>query len=227
MVSDLLIFDMDGVLVDVSDSYREAIRATVRHFTGRDISKGDIQDYKNQGGWNDDWSLSHHLIGQAGVEVDFQSVVDHFQSIFHGHNGHEALILRERWIAVEGLFERLIERFQLAVFTGRLRWEAALTLNRFAPHLAFAPVVGADDVERLKPHPDGLLKIMAEAAKQKAWYVGDTVDDARSAQAAGLPFIGIASPQNPRHDAVVEVLNGAGAVAVLDDINQLETVLGS
>jgi len=134
-------------------------------------------------------------------------------------------VLRERWIARDGLFERLSKRFQLAVFTGRLRWEAEFTLNRFAPHLTFAPIVGADDVTQLKPAPEGLLKVITQASGNKAWYIGDTVDDARCASAAGVPFIGIAAPSNPRHDELVTVLRNAGAIAVLDDINQLESVL--
>ena len=69
-VSDsLLVFDMDGVLVDVSESYRETIQRTVEHFTGEKITRDKIQDWKNQGGWNDDWVLSNHLIGLAGVKV--------------------------------------------------------------------------------------------------------------------------------------------------------------
>jgi len=51
------------------------------------------------------------------------------------------------------------------------------------------------------------------------------VDDARCAQEAGVPFIGIAAPGNPRYDDLVRVLKQHGAIAVLDDINQLETVL--
>jgi hypothetical protein len=35
MSQPILIFDMDGVLVDVTESYRETIAATVEHFTGR------------------------------------------------------------------------------------------------------------------------------------------------------------------------------------------------
>jgi len=55
--------------------------------------------------------------------------------------------------------------------------------------------------------------------------VGDTVDDARSAKAAGVPFVGIAAPGNPRYGELVELLRGEGAVAVLDDINSLEAVV--
>src|SRR2546423_203522 len=154
----VLVFDMDGVLVDVSESYRETIQRTVEHFTGKAITREFIQEWKNRGGWNDDWALSNQIIREFGVTVSEQSVIDYFQSIFHG-NGTDGLILRERWIAQKGLLERLTRRFQLAVFTGRLRWEAELTLSRFASELKFEPIVGAGDVPKHKPAPDGLLHI--------------------------------------------------------------------
>jgi HAD superfamily phosphatase len=204
----LLVFDMDGVLVDVTESYRETIQRTVEHFTARRISRAEIQDWKNRGGWNDDWALSHRIITEAGVQVEYQAVVDYFNSIFHG-NGTDGLILRERWIARDGLFER----------------EAELTLKRCAPHLAFTPIVGADDVTRPKPDPEGLLKICDECRPARHWYIGDTVDDARCAREAGAPFIGIAAPPNPRYSELVEVLKAEKAVAILDDINQLERVV--
>ena len=226
MSGGLLVFDMDGVLVDVTESYRETIQRTVEQFSGRRITREEIQDWKNQGGWNDDWALSHHLITRAGVPVDYQAVVDYFNSIFHG-NGSNGLILRERWIAADGLFERLAQRFQLAVFTGRLRWEAELTLNRCAPHLRFAPIIGTDDVTHPKPAPEGLLKICERSRAKERWYVGDTVDDARCAREAGVPFIGIAAPANPRYQELVTVLKAEKAVAILDDINQLEAVVST
>jgi HAD superfamily phosphatase len=93
MSKPLLVFDMDGVLVDVTESYRETIARTVEHFTGVKPTREQIQDYKNQGGHNDDWKLSHRIIRHAGVEVAFESVKDYFQSIFLG-NGSDGLMLR-------------------------------------------------------------------------------------------------------------------------------------
>ena len=219
-----LVFDMDGVLVDVTDSYRETISRTVEYFTGSPVPREAIQDYKNQGGWNDDWSLSHHIIEERGHWVTRQEVIDYFQNIFHG-DGTNGLILRERWLARDGALDRLGERFQLAVFSGRLCWEVEITLKRFAPHLAFSPIVGVDSVGRPKPHPEGLLKVLDLAAGGEVWYVGDTVDDARCAKAAEVPFVGIAAPANPRHGELVELFRAEGARAVLDDINGLENVL--
>ncbi|HLY20046.1 MAG TPA: HAD-IA family hydrolase [Bryobacteraceae bacterium] len=224
MAEALIVFDMDGVLVDVTESYRETIVRTVEHFTGAEITPAEIQDFKNQGGWNDDWKLSHHLIGRQGVRAEYQAVVDYFQGLFHG-NGQDGLILRERWIAGDGLFDRLGAQFDFAIFTGRMRWEAGVTLQRFAPALRFDPIIGMEEVKAHKPAPEGLIKIAAGAGGRKLWYVGDTVDDARAARGAGVPFIGIASAVSPRRGELMAAFEAESAAAVIEDINQLESVL--
>ncbi len=225
MPGQVIVFDMDGVLVDVSDSYREAIQQTVHNFTGREISRAAIQDLKNQGGWNNDWQVSHHLIGSLGVEVGYGEVVAYFQKVFFGEDGSEGLIRRERWIAQPGLLERLSGCSQLAIFTGRIRQEVGFTLARFAAGLRFDPIVTTDDVTHSKPAPDGLLRIAEAVPGARLWYVGDAVDDARCARAAGVPFIGVAARANPCADELAARLLAEGATAVFEDINQLEAVL--
>jgi HAD superfamily phosphatase len=220
-VKPLLIFDMDGVLVDVTESYRESIAQTVRHFTGTVPTREEIQDYKNQGGWNDDWKLSHHIITKAGVGAAFETVKEHFQSIFLG-----GLILREQWVARPGVLEVLAEQFDFALFTGRPLTDAKLTLDRFAAGLTFAPQIGMYEVERHKPDPEGLLKIHGNGGRT-LYYIGDTVDDARCARAAKIPFIGIAAPANPRYLDLVFLFQEEGAYAIVDDINHLREVFAS
>src|SRR5579872_1544093 len=80
-VVNLLVFDMDRVLVDVSESYRETIQQTVEHFTGKRITREAIQEWKNRGGWNDDWALSTAIIRDAGTPAEYDAVVKHFQGI--------------------------------------------------------------------------------------------------------------------------------------------------
>ena len=146
------------------------------------------------------------LIQERSKDVPYQTVVDRFQEIFHG-DGSNGLILREQWVAREGLFDRLAGGHQMAVFTGRLRWEAQVTLSRFLPNV-FDPVIGVDDVLRSKPDPEGLLKICSTVPHAKCWYVGDTVDDARASSAANIPFVGIASPSSPGTTNLVRLLRG-------------------
>ena len=226
MSKPILIFDMDGVLVDVTESYRETIARTAEHFTGEPVTRERIQEYKNRGGFNDDWRLTHQIVTDAGVDVAFDAVKERFQKIFLG-DGAGGLILRERWVARPGMLENLAQRFRLAVFTGRPRAEAEITLRRFAGGLVFDPVLAMEEVENHKPHPEGLLRILKDHSECKPFYIGDTVDDARCARAAGVPFIGIAAPSNPAYIDLVFLFQAEGAYAIVDDINYLEEVFAS
>jgi HAD superfamily phosphatase len=216
---------MDGVLVDVTESYRESIQQTVQHFVGVAPTREQIQEFKNQGGWNDDWKLSHHLITGVGVDVDFETVKNHFQKIFLG-NGTDGLILREQWVAKPGVLEALNEQFDFALFTGRPLIDARLTLDRFASRFTFAPQIGMYEVQRHKPHPEGLLMAAGDTGRP-VYYIGDTVDDARCARAAKIPFIGIAAPSNPLYVDLVFLFQEEGAHAIVDDINYLSEVFAS
>jgi len=212
----MMVFDMDGVLVDVTESYRETIVLVVEHFTGKKITRDLIQDYKNQGGWNNDWMLSQKICQDLGVEVPYAAIVDYFNYLFLD----QGMIHRERWLPRNGLLERLGEKFEFAIFTGRTTEEAEITLHREGLRDRFL-LVSANDVEREKPAPDGLLKIAALRPSKKLLYIGDTVDDARCARAANVPFIGIASATSPRRDELLQLLRLEGAIQVFEDINEI------
>jgi HAD superfamily phosphatase len=212
----MMVFDMDGVLVDVTESYRETVVLTVQHFTGKTITRDSIQDYKNQGGWNNDWLLSQKICSDLGIQIPYADVVEYFNYLFLD----QGMIHRERWLPRDGLLDRLAEKFEFAIFTGRTTEEAEITLKREGLRDRFL-LVSANDVECEKPAPDGLLKIAALRPSKKLLYIGDTVDDARCAKAAYVPFIGIAARHSPRRDELVDLLQLEGAIQVIEDINEI------
>jgi HAD superfamily hydrolase (TIGR01548 family) len=215
---------MDGVLAEVTESYRESIVQTVRFFTGKTVSRDAIQDYKNQGGWNNDWALSQKIAADFGMQIDYDTVTEKFNEFFLGENGN-GLVTRESWFPRAGLLERLGNCYGLSLFTGRLRYEADITLRRFAPCVKFDPMICADDVTSAKPAPEGLLTIQQRRPAAKLWYVGDTVDDARCARAAGVPFIGIAAHTHTKRDALIALFQQENAVAILENVNEIEGAL--
>ena len=241
----LLILDMDGVLVDVTESYRQTIIETAKHFTGVAVTHTEIQAAKNRGGSNNDWDLTLEMVRERGGSPTREEVIAAFQRIYLGENTNRlgenpstfaqggeqqpnrnnGLIARERWLPREGLLERLSERFRLALFTGRERWEAEFTLSKFAPGVVFDPIVGMEDVQFEKPHPEGLLKIVNQVKPEEVYYIGDVMDDCRAARAADIPFIGIVHPQNPLAAELEKLFRQEGARAVVPDINDLERVL--
>ena len=58
MQVDSIILDIDGVMVDVSESYRRAIADTIESLSGEEFPLERIQLLKNAGGFNDDWELT-------------------------------------------------------------------------------------------------------------------------------------------------------------------------
>jgi HAD superfamily phosphatase len=134
-------------------------------------------------------------------------------------------VTRESWFPQAGLLERLGERYGLSLFTGRLRYEADITLRRFAPSIEFDPMICADDVTVAKPAPEGLLMIQQRKPGAKLWYVGDTVDDARCARAAAVPFIGIAAHTHTKRDELMRLFQQENAMAILENINEIEGAL--
>jgi HAD superfamily hydrolase (TIGR01548 family) len=59
MNADAVVLDIDGVLVDVADSYRRAIVESIERVYGDTIDYDDIQLFKNAGGFNNDWELTY------------------------------------------------------------------------------------------------------------------------------------------------------------------------
>ena len=86
-------------------------------------------------------------------------------------------------------------------------------------------MICADDVTAAKPAPEGLLAIQQKRPGQKLWYVGDTVDDARCARAAAVPFIGIAARTHTKRDELISLFQQEGAIAILENVNQIEEAL--
>ncbi len=53
-----VVLDIDGVLVDVADSYRRAVVESVAEVYGETVERAAIQRFKDAGGFNNDWELS-------------------------------------------------------------------------------------------------------------------------------------------------------------------------
>lgn len=224
-MEEMIVFDVDGVLAEVSESYREGVVETVQFFTGKRVTRELVQEYKNRGGYNNDWLLSQKIASDLGVDVPYQTVVDQFNKAFFGTN-NDGLIARESWFPKPGLLERLGRQYELALFTGRLQVELDITLTRFAPRMHFDPVICAEHVKEGKPSPEGLELIRERKPGRELFYVGDTVDDARSSRAAGVPFIGVVADSHLSRAEILRLFEEEHAIAIVENVNQIEEVLG-
>ena len=163
----MLVFDMDGVLVDVTESYRETIARTVEHFTGEQPTRARSRTTRTQGGWNDDWKLSHHMVREAGVDVDVRRRGGSLPEAV-SRQRRDGLILREQWMARAGLFDRLSRAVSISPLSpGACAGKRELTLDRFAPRPGFDPIIGMDDVDESQARagwPAQILQAVPRAA---------------------------------------------------------------
>lgn len=218
---EVIIFDVDGVLVDVRGSFHRTVIETVRFFTGKRVTRAELHHWKSQSGFNDDWKLSTAWIHSLGGKAPYEEVKGKFVQLYWGQNG-EGNVLREKWLLARPALRRLAARSKLALFTGRVRQETDYTLDRLKIREFFRQIVTAEDVQNLKPHPEGLLAILKGHDPARALYLGDNIDDALAARAAHIPFVGVLPQSRQASRARREMFLKLGATGILKGIRQLE-----
>jgi len=210
----IAIFDIDGVVRDVSNSYRRALADTVEHFTQSAYrpSHADIDRLKGEGIWNNDWEASRELVyrhfeaqGQArsAVGLDYCSLVDFFQRRYRGDdlenpdhwNGY---IIQEPLLLQPTYLEHLTRAgIPWGFFSGATRGSACFVLEK---RLGLrSPVLVAMEDAPGKPDPTGLFQALQQLeaffpevsqvetpqlARATVVYVGDTVADMQTVEKA-------------------------------------------
>jgi HAD superfamily hydrolase (TIGR01548 family) len=124
MDADAVVLDIDGVLVDVADSYRRAIVESVDRVYGETVDDDAVQRFKDAGGFNNDWELTDAaalfvLAREAGYDGDVTAFTDAIAAAGGGLDAAEAVVREagyddafDRWAP-----DRLREVFQ-ALYLG-------------------------------------------------------------------------------------------------------------
>jgi histidinol-phosphate aminotransferase len=223
-----LIFDIDGVLVDVSNSYRTAIAKTVEYFTKNEVQPLEISQLKQKTGFNNDWDLSEALIKKRGFSVPKEKIIEKFQELYLGKNGVGGLIENEKWLIRKGILEELAKKYALGILTGRPKEEAFIALDNACAKKYFKVIIAMEDCEgKGKPNPFGLnlaLEKLRVLDKTGSVYVGDVPDDMRAAKNAGLIGVGSLPPQDKSNE-LKEILLNAGAKSVIFEVNEIIKVV--
>ncbi len=189
---DALLFDMDGVLADVSRSYREAIAQACASFGVR-VSQADISAVKARGHANDDWALTRTMLAEAGVDASLDEVTRRFEEVYQGTDEAPGLRRHETLIPDRALLEELARSFRLGVVTGRPRSDAERFLGEQGVRGLFGAVVCREDGP-LKPDPAPVRIAMTHLGAHTAWMLGDTPDDVHAAVGAGVVPVGVVPP---------------------------------
>jgi HAD superfamily hydrolase (TIGR01548 family) len=209
-----IIFDLDGVLLNVTESYRTAIQLTVKSLSGSKISQKNISEIKKINGFNNDWDATYALIKKIRTPLkekeknsfEYKKIVEEFQKIYESNE----LIKKDKLLIDKKVLQELSKNFKLGIVTGRPRKEALLAfkLNKLTEFFLEKFIIALEDCEEEKPSPKPLLKAMNKMKTKNAIYVGDTVNDVLSAKRAKIKsiFVGKEKLGDYRINSVNEIL---------------------
>jgi HAD superfamily hydrolase (TIGR01548 family) len=211
----ILIFDVDGVLVDVRGTYWRSALEAVRHLSGHRVTYAELHCWKAKPGYNDDWRMTADWVTSLGTPTTYQQAQSVFNDFYWGTKDRPGNVLHEKLLITPRQIERWSARYELNLFTGRNRREFSSTFDRWPAAHHFRMVITMDDVTHIKPHPEGLHKILGDRDPSTALYLGDNIDDALAAREAGVPFIAIIAPGEHGYRARAATFRKLGALALL------------
>ena len=201
-----LLLDMDGVLAEVSGSYRAAIIETCKHYGATSITFDTVAEWKARGGCNNDWKLSLDLINtdpNGKKDLTLDEVTETFERFYQGDPdaGLVGLCELETLIPKKSTLEEICNRIgkeRMAIVTGRPRKDCDKFLKLHGiDHLFSVCVCMEDGPPKPDPFPvSQACKLLGVEPSLSVVMVGDTPDDIRAAHAAGCRGVGVATPEN-------------------------------
>jgi HAD superfamily phosphatase len=223
----ILIFDVDGVLVDVRGTYWRSALETVRHLSGRRVTYADLHRWKAKPGYNDDWRMTADWVTSLGTPTTYKQAQAAFNRFYWGTANKPGNIGNEKLLITPRQIEKWASRYELNLFTGRNRREFSFSFDRWPASQHFHTVITMDDVACIKPHPEGLHKILNGRDPATALYLGDNIDDALAARDAGVPFMAIIAVGEHGYRARAAAFRKLGALALLPRATALNAWLAS
>lgn len=201
-VATTLLLDMDGVLAEVSQSYRAAIVATCHAYGATSVDLDLISEWKARGGCNNDWVLSFDLIRQdehGRQDITLEQVTETFEQFYQGHNGTPGLCELESLIPSLATLEELHRRTmgRMAIVTGRPRKDCIkfLQLHKL-DHLIRACVCMEDGPPKPDPFPvQHACECLGVPPGPHVIMLGDTPDDITAAVAINCIGVGVTTPE--------------------------------
>jgi phosphoglycolate phosphatase len=183
---DLLIFDLDGTLVDSRLDLANAVNAMRQHLAMSPLTNERVYSYVGHGAP----VLVRRALGEPAAEHDLQAALAFFMQYYAAHD-------LEHTTLYPGVRESL-DRFRdagkrMAVLTNKPVRMSLHIVEGLGIGGHFFQVFGGDSFERKKPDPMGVEALLREAGMDRAhaMMVGDSAVDVATARNAGIACCGV------------------------------------
>ncbi|MDA9604798.1 HAD family hydrolase [Candidatus Pelagibacter sp.] len=170
----LIIFDLDGVLIDSILNMKFALKMTSMSLNIR----LDFKLYKKYLGLP-----FEKIMNKLGIKQNIERIKSKY-SFFSTKNISKIKINKKNLLHLKNLNKD----YDLAVFTSKDRARTNIILRRYK---IFKYIITSDDVKKGKPHPEGVLKILRKnkSKKKDSIYIGDSIYDYKAAKNSKISYL--------------------------------------
>lgn len=181
----IILFDLDGTLIDSTEAILESFYHSLQtHNLGLKVSESMITS-----------QIGHTLETMfAGVGVEEGWIETHVST----YKLYYREISRQKTLLLPNALDAVREAASFArlgiVTTKTGRYSREL-MEHFEMMDYFDVLIGFEDVENKKPHPEPILKALVEMGhkNQEAWMIGDTCLDIEASARAGIKSVAVTS----------------------------------
>lgn len=182
----LLIFDLDGTLIDSRLDLANAVNATRAEMGKPPLEHSLVYSYVGNGAP----VLIRKAMGPEASDAEVKQALEFFLGYYRDH-AVDATVL---YPGVRESLDRLhAAGMQLAVLTNKPVRISEAIMKHFALDAMLFRTYGGNSFEQKKPHPMGIDTLRAEAGvtAEETWMVGDSIVDMQTARNAGVLSCGV------------------------------------
>ncbi|MCX6992014.1 MAG: HAD-IA family hydrolase [Kiritimatiellaeota bacterium] len=198
MKRQVLIFDLDGTLIDSRQDLATGINLMRRHYGLGPLPVETVAGFVGEGVRN----LVSRSLQDVSFAVDLDEAVQVNKEFYRQHI-HDATTLYPG--VRDGLDQLARAGHALALLTNKPAGACHAILRHFKIDALFASVVGGDSGVPLKPNPEAVFAILQAVGGERtdAWMIGDNHTDIAAAHRAGIHSIfvtygmGALGPEKP------------------------------
>jgi len=180
-VSRLVVFDLDGTLIDSRLDLAESTNEMLVSYGARALPVDTVAAMVGEGAR----LLVERALAASGLSPAEPNALDRFRAIYD-----RRLLIRTRpYDGIAAVVERASTRASLALLTNKPEPPTHRLLDAFGLARYFPRVIGGDAAFPRKPDPAALRFLMTEAGATPATtlMVGDSMIDIETARRAGTP----------------------------------------
>lgn len=186
----LVMFDLDGTLIETAPEICDAVNDTLRHFGLAEVPQGHVDRWIGHGTRELLVQALAHVRGQGVEEVRAAADLPQIAAVFDTHYQRRCGTRSHLYPHVREVLQALRRQgVRLAVVTNK---EGRYTKTVLAAHdlePLFDRVVSGDTLPTKKPDPAGIRSCLLqfEVDATQALFVGDSSIDVATARNAGVP----------------------------------------